>query len=100
MRQFDIVTAKNLACELVLILQSDIFSAAGTVIVAPLVPVDSAPKPTLDANIKISLDGNIYLALIYRLAAVSKKDCGETVISIANRRDEIIAVIDRIFVGF
>ena len=81
-------------------LQADLLRDLATRVVAPLTPVKRlGGKPISRLNPVVAIDGAQYAILFQELAAVPVTAIGETVGSLRNRRDDLIAALDLLFTG-
>jgi toxin CcdB len=101
-RQFDIVENLNKSTRdlypYLLILQHDLVTSIQSVVVAPLVRTERAPK---ESRLHPSLDvaGHRYTVLTEDLASLSRSRLDRTVGSAASRYYDIVAAIDLLFTG-
>jgi len=105
-RQFDVVKNANPATRgiypYVLILQSDLLSTLVSRVVAPLVPVATLPRGGASGlNPVMEIPGGEHVLLTQQMSGVPLSSLkGPAVCNLAGKRDEILAAIDRVFVGF
>ncbi len=85
---------------LLLNLQTDFLDWLDTRIVAPLVPVESAPPPARHLNPVLHIDGRDHVLLTQAMAAVPVSAMGRELESLANAQDEITRALDMVFQGF
>jgi toxin CcdB len=103
MRQFDIVENTNPETRneipLLLVLQSDLFGALGTRVVAPLLP-SSRRADVLDRlNPEFEINGITYILSTTELAGVPTRALGRTVATVQERRPDILAALDFLITG-
>lgn len=103
MRQFDIFRNPDAASArrrpYVVVLQSDLLSGVGTVVVAPLaLPERTNAVSRLTPIVDVA--GSRHVMLIHDLAAIERRVLKRTVGTAAAMRDEILAAIDLVFIGF
>ena len=85
---------------LVVDVQTDLLDGFPTRLVAPLLPVATAPVAHKRLNPTVQIDGAIYTMNPQYLAAVRVKDLGPPIGSLDHRHDDIRAALDMIFLGF
>lgn len=81
-------------------LQADLLSHFNTRVVAPLLPLDVAPKPASSLNPVVDIDGTQYAMVTQYLAAVPAPTLKRPLFSVEDHRDEITAALDLLFHGF
>lgn len=103
MRQFDIVENANAETRneipLLLVLQSDLFGALGTRVVAPLLPRSQGADVLDRLNPEFEVNGNPYILSTTELAGVPTRALGRTVTSVQERRPDILAALDFLITG-
>jgi toxin CcdB len=80
--------------------QADLMSHLNSRLVIPLVPSNIAPTPIRVLNPIFQIDNATYLMLTQQMAAVSVQILKRPVLSVNNRRDEVVAAIDLLLQGF
>jgi toxin CcdB len=85
---------------LLLVVQSDLLEVLNTVVVAPLLPVGSAPLPARDLNPRFALADIEYLMVTQFLAAVPRTVLKERVASLALHHTAIVRALDLLLQGF
>ena len=102
-RQYDVCRNKDSGSRAripyFVVLQSDILSGLGTVIVAPLVLLKSAP-PISRLNPLIDLQGKRYSVTMQDMAGIPRSRLGTATLNVASQHSEFIAAIDLMFSGF
>ena len=81
------------------VLQSDYLSVVESVVVAPLVPL-TRRKPIARLTPVIAVSGIDHVLLAHEMAAVSRATMKRVAGTAASARDEIIAALDLVFLGF
>jgi toxin CcdB len=101
MAQFDLFRhGRNKRYPFLLDIQADLLRDLATRVVAPLTPVKRlGGKPITRLNPVVAVDGAQYAILFQEIAALPVTAIGETVGSLRNRRDELIAALDLLFTG-
>lgn len=103
MRQFDIFRNPDAASArqrpYLVVLQSDLLNVVGTVIVAPLAPA-SRFDPVARLTPTFAVGGTDYLIMTHDLAAIPRKVLKRPVGTAESKRDQILAALDLIFLGF
>ncbi|HBA89025.1 MAG TPA: plasmid maintenance protein CcdB [Geobacter sp.] len=104
MAQFDVYENNNLQTKkkvpYLLNVQADLLAPLTTRVVVPLVSMSAIGKPVARLNPQFTIKGITVVMSTAQLAGVDKKILGEKVGSLKERRDEIIAALDFLFVGF
>jgi toxin CcdB len=98
MAQFDAVMLRS--GELVVVLQSDLVDHLPTRLVAPLVPIDSAPSIVARLNPPISVNGTDYILATHLAAAVPVGQLGRVETMLREDEYAIRAAIDMLVIGF
>ena len=104
MRQFDVVKNSNpisrRAYPYFLVLQADLLGELSSRVVAPLVPASNlAPASVL--NPVLSLPDGDFVLIVQQMAALPLASLKEPIlVNLAAHRNEILAAVDRVFVGF
>lgn len=98
MAQFDAVKLRS--GELVVVLQADLVDYLPTRLVAPLVPIDSAPSIVPRLNPQISLNDTDYILATHLAAAVSVRQLGRVEAQLREDEYAIRAAIDMLVIGF
>lgn len=103
MRKFDLLSNPNPEtaawAPYLLVLQNDLLDELRTTVVAPLVRESHFGRRAQILNPMFEVRGEPFVLSTAELAGVSSSVLGETVSSLAGRRDEIIAAIDLLFKG-
>lgn len=81
-------------------LQADLLDHLNTRIVAPLLPLDRAPKPAATLNPVLDIAGEQVVMTTQFMAAVPSQTLKSPVARIDAHRSEITAAIDLLFQGF
>ena len=81
------------------ILQSDFLNVVETVMVAPLAPA-SRTKAIARLTPEIDVAGAAHILLVHEMAPVVRSNLKRVVGTMVTKRDEIMAAVDLIFVGF
>lgn len=81
-------------------LQADILDGLNTSVVAPLLPLDAAPKPAGRLNPIFDIDGVQHVLVTQFLSAVPRSLLTHRKTSLAHRADVISNAVDMVFVGF
>ena len=82
-----------------LVLQNDLLSQLGTVVVAPLVDEAAFGTPARILNPVFNIEHRRVVLSTAELAGVSRRSLGEEVTSLATEREAIMAAWDLIFSG-
>ncbi len=82
-----------------LVLQSDMIETRSSCVVAPLVKVGNF-QPVQKLHPVVTIENNDYIISTAELAGISRQDIGPVVCSLQNQRDDIIAALDLLFLGF
>ncbi|MEI8095062.1 MAG: CcdB family protein [Spirochaetales bacterium] len=102
--QFDICTNLNPNTRglypYLLILQHDVVAALATRVVAPLTRATCTVLPIGRLHPTVALAGDTYLVVMHELASVPMTVLGPVQASLKSRRDEMVAALDLLFVGF
>ena len=103
MRQFDIYRNPDPAFArrrpFLVVLQSDFLSDVESVVVAPLAPA-SRTRPITRLTPGTEVGGSGYFLLVHEMGAVPRTALKRAVGTMAVKRDEILAAIDLVFIGF
>ncbi len=104
MRQFDVVRNANPATRAaypyLLILQSDLLGDLSSRVVAPLLPISTLARASV-LNPILSLPEGDCVLIVQQMAALPLASLKEPVlVNLAAYRNEILAAVDRVFVGF
>ena len=81
------------------VLQSDFLNTVETVVVAPLAPA-TRTKQIERLTPAIEISGTPHVLLVHEMAPVTRTRLKRAVGTMAAKRDEILAAVDLIFVGF
>ncbi len=81
-------------------LQAELLDHLATRVVAPLLPLDRAPKAAATLNPIFEIEGESAVMVTQAMAAVPARLLKDRVSSLAARRDEITAAVDLLFEGF
>lgn len=104
MAQFDVYRNSNPASRamipFLLDVQSDMLEPLATRIVIPLVLASEMGKAAKYLNPPVEIEGVALVMSTAELAGVPSRLLGDKVLSLAHRRDEIIAALDFLFSGF
>ncbi len=102
-KQFDVCKNPNKDTEsyapFLLILQSDMIETHSTCVVAPLVRVGSF-QPAQKLHPVVTIENDDYVISTAELAGISRQAIGPVVFSLQDQRDDIIAALDLLFLGF
>lgn len=82
-----------------LVLQNDLLSHLGTVVVAPLVDESAFGTPARILNPVFTVEHRRVVLSTAELAGISRRSLGEEVTSLATERETIMAAWDLIFSG-
>jgi toxin CcdB len=96
--QFD-VHADPAGRGLLLVCQADLLSHLNTRLVAPLLPIDQAPKPAGRLNPVFEIEGKPHFMVTQFASAVELRELGPRVESLANRHHEIMNALDMLLTG-
>ncbi|MDB5361282.1 MAG: CcdB-like protein [Rhodospirillales bacterium] len=75
-------------------IQQDLLRDLDTRVVIPLVPSDRFKRLSATLHPVFQIDGRLHVLLTHRLAAIHRRDLGETVVNLAVRSVEIGAAVD------
>lgn len=84
----------------VLDVQADLLSDLATRAVVPLLAAATAPKPVARLNPVFEIGEQEFVMATQFIASVPLRELKRVVLSLAARRDEIVAALDMLFVGF
>jgi toxin CcdB len=84
---------------LLLDLQADLLSHLTTCVVAPLLPLESAPLPAKVLNPVFDIDGTRYMLATQYLATVPRRVLGRQVASLREEAAVIVSALDCLFQG-
>ena len=103
MAQFDAYLNPNPATRkaipYLLDVQADLLGTLATHVVVPLVLVEEMKLNIKQLNPQFKIKGVSVVMSTAELAGVSTRAYGEKVVSLKNKRDEIIAALDLLFTG-
>lgn len=104
MAQFDVYRNRHAASRdavpYFLLLQHDQIETRSIRVVAPLVPLARAELPLTRLNPIFEIEGHKHILSTLEIAGISPSFLGEDVVmSLANRRDDIIAAVDFLVTG-
>jgi len=103
MKQFDICRNPDPAFgrrrPYLVILQSDFLGAVESVVVAPLAPATRI-EPIGRLTPTVDVAGVKHVLLVHEMAPVSRSYLKRVVGTMAPKRDEILAALDLVFLGF
>jgi toxin CcdB len=103
MAQFDVYINPNQATRktipYLLDLQADLLGALATHVVVPLVLAEEMKLSVNQLNPQFKIKGVTVVMSTAELAGVPIRAYGEKVMSLKNKRDEIIAALDLLFTG-
>ena len=80
--------------------QADLLDKLPTRVVVPLVPTSMLSKATPELNPRFDIDGVKVFMLTAQIAGVSVSFLGAKVCSLKDRRSDILAALDFLFVGY
>ena len=102
MAQFDVYLNPNAdtreSIPFLLDVQADLLDMLSTRVVVPLVVADEM-SPAKNLNPQFKIKGIAVVMSTAELAGVSIRALGDKVVSLKNKRDEIIAALDLLFTG-
>lgn len=81
-------------------LQSELLSGLNTTVVAPLLPLDTAPKPAKQLNPIFNVENESVMMATQYLAAIPLAELGAPLGKLENSEAAISAALDLVFVGF
>jgi toxin CcdB len=81
-------------------IQSDLLDELNTRLVAPLLPLNDAPKPARRLNPIFEIDGETVMMATQFLAAVPTAVLQHRVASLDARHDDIVSAVDFLLYGF
>jgi toxin CcdB len=103
MAQFDVYLNPNAATRkaipYLLDVQADLLDTLATRVVAPLVLAEEMGLAAKHLNPQFKVKGTAVVMSTAELAGVSSRSLGDKVVSLKNKRDEIIAALDLLFTG-
>lgn len=102
--QFDVYKNKNAASKerfpYLLDVQADLLQSLETRVVVPLAPKEAYASKTLTLLMPhITVKGKEYVAVTAQMAGIAKRNLGNLVENVADKRQEIIAAIDFLVTG-
>lgn len=98
MAQFDVWRLTD-GSGLVVECQTDLLDHIDSRLVAPLVPHDIAPPLVRGLNPVIEINGAKHVMLTQAASAIRRRELGQVVMSLADRRHEIINAFDFLLTG-
>lgn len=103
MAQFDVYLNPNAATRkaipYLLDVQADLLDTLTTRVVAPLVLAEEMGLAAKHLNPQFKVKGTAVVMSTAELAGVSNRSLGDKVVSLKNKRDEIIVALDLLFTG-
>lgn len=103
MAQFDVYFNPNAdtrdAIPFVLDVQADLLDTLATRVVVPLVLAEEMRLAAKHLNPQFKIKGMAVVMSTAELAGVSKRSLDDKVLSLKNKRDEIITALDLLFTG-
>jgi len=103
MAQFDVYLNPNPdTCKVIpylLDVQADLLDTLATRVVAPLVRAEAMEAAARQLNPQFKIKGVAVVMSTAELAGVTNRSLGDKVVSLKNKRDEIIAALDLLFTG-
>ena len=103
MAQFDVYLNPNAATRkaipYLLDVQADLLDTLATRVVAPLVLAEEMGLAAKHLNPQFKVKGTAVVMSTAELAGVSNRSLGDKVVSLKNKRDEIIVALDLLFTG-
>jgi toxin CcdB len=103
MAQFDVYLNPNAdtnnAIPFLLDVQAELLDRLATRVVVPLVVAEEMPMPAKQLNPQFKIKGIAVVMSTAELAGVPNRSLGDKVVSLKNKRDEIIAALDMLFTG-
>jgi toxin CcdB len=75
-------------------IQHDLLRDLDTRVVVPLVPADLFKRLSATLHPVFQIDGRLHVLLTHRLAAVHRRDLGDTVMNLADQSIEIGSAVD------
>lgn len=104
MAQFDVYLnpnpATNSAIPYYLNVQADLLDSLNTRVIVPLVKEEETGKSVKGLHLKFKIKGDTVVMSTAELAGLPIRALGDKVVSLKNKRDEIIAALDLVFTGF
>ncbi|HYW75976.1 MAG TPA: CcdB family protein [Gammaproteobacteria bacterium] len=101
MCQFDVLTNSDSQsarwAPYLVVLQHDLLSDLGTVVVAPLVREGESPRPLRGLNPVVEFCGERLVVSTQELAGVSRRDLGAVAGTLQTARDALITAVDLLF---
>jgi toxin CcdB len=85
---------------LIVDLQTNLIDGLKTRLVAPLIPLERAPRPAGRLNPVLDIDGELYSLQPHLMTAVAENTLGRPVGNILRHYDRIVSAIDMVFNGF
>jgi toxin CcdB len=80
--------------------QSDLLSHLNTRFVVPLRPPEAAPAPARRLNPIFNINDRPYVMLTQYAAAITVRECGRSVMSLAHEDTAIINALDMLISGY
>jgi toxin CcdB len=103
MAQFDVYLNPNAATRktipYLLDVQADLLDTLATRVIVPLVLAETMGLAAKHLNPQFKIKGATVVMSTAELAGVSNRLLGDKVVSLKNKRDEIIAALDLLFTG-
>jgi toxin CcdB len=103
MAQFDVYLNPNAATRkaipYLLDVQADLLDTLATRVVVPLVLAEEMGLAAKHLNPQFKVKGTAVVMSTAELAGISNRSLGDKVVSLKNKRDEIIAALDLLFTG-
>lgn len=80
--------------------QTDLLQELNTRVVVPLLPKANAPQPAQRLNPLLKVEDQAVVMTTQYLAAVPTAELGPAITGLEQNRDEIVAALDMLFIGF
>lgn len=80
--------------------QADLLAHLNTRLVAPLIPVEVAPKPAARLNPVFAIEGKDHVMVTQYAAAIETRELGAMVVSLGSEHHTIMNALDLLISGF
>ena len=84
---------------LIVDLQTNLIDGLKTRLVAPVLPLERAPRPAGRLNPVLDIEGELYSLQPHLMTAVAERSLGRPVGNVLRHYDRIVAAVDMVFNG-
>lgn len=100
MPRLDVYRLRDSGRTLVVDVQAELLASLETRMVAPLIPLISAPPPIKGLNPVFTIEGADHVMLTQQMAAVPRRELGHALQSLTAEHNTITSALDQLLVGF